>query len=294
MSPTSMTNDRLCALAQKGDTHAADLLLEQNSGFIRKTANEIFLKSNLAESDLSIEPDDLEQEGSIGLWKAISTYDQRAGVKFLTYAAPLIRNAMTDLVRDAFSRYEQRMVDCENGLGFKKSGWMKSSPAKSDCCAWRRLPTSPPNLRNRLMRKEKPCGSCTRAWDKSPSGSRPIFCTVMDLRTILGTRRSAQRFIFISARKGQRSWRARRWTTSGWSCRGGFSAQRCGGTGALYTSASFSGQSDFASRKSCVCAVAHITKSACPPAAKKRLSPHSAAPQSTPPTPFPRQPEAKV
>ena len=68
MSPTSMTNDRLCALAQKGDTHAADLLLEQNSGFIRKTANEIFLKSNLAESDLSIEPDDLEQEGSIGLW----------------------------------------------------------------------------------------------------------------------------------------------------------------------------------------------------------------------------------
>lgn len=120
MSPTSMTNDRLCALAQKGDTHAADLLLEQNSGFIRKTANEIFLKSNLAESDLSIEPDDLEQEGSIGLWKAISTYDQRAGVKFLTYAAPLIRNAMTDLVRDAFSRYEQRMVDCENGLGLQK------------------------------------------------------------------------------------------------------------------------------------------------------------------------------
>ena len=70
--------------------------------------------------------------------------------------------------------------------------------------------------------------------------------------------------------------------------------RRCGGTGALYTSASFSGQSDFASQKSCICAVAHITKSACPTAAKKRLLPHSAAPQSTPPTPFPRQPEAKV
>ena len=27
---------------------------------------------------------------------------------------------MTDLVRDAFSRYEQRMVDCENGLGLQK------------------------------------------------------------------------------------------------------------------------------------------------------------------------------
>lgn len=59
--------------------------------------------------------------------------------------------------------------------------------------------------------------------------------------------------------------------------------KRCGGTGALYTSASFSGQSDFASQKSCVCSVAHITKSACPTVAKKRLLPHSAAPQSMPP-----------
>lgn len=181
-------NEQLCALAQKGDAHAADLLLEHNSGFIRKTASEIFLKSNLAESDLSIEPGDLEQEGCIGLLKAISSYDKSVGVKFLTYAAPFIRNAMTDLVRDAFSRYEQRMVDSENGLGLQKSGWMKFSPAKSDCCAWRRLPTSPPNLRNRFMRKEKPCGSCTRAWGKSPSGNRRIFCTAMALRTILGTR----------------------------------------------------------------------------------------------------------
>ena len=113
-------NERLCALAQKGDAHAADLLLEQNSGFIRKTANEIFLKSNLAESDLSIEPGDLEQEGCIGLLKVISTYDQSIGVKFLTYAASFIRNAMTDLVRDSFSQYEQRMVASENGLGLQK------------------------------------------------------------------------------------------------------------------------------------------------------------------------------
>ena len=114
------SNEYLCALAQKGDPHAADPLLEYNSGFIRKTANEIFLKSNLAESDLSIEICDLEQEGSIGLLKAIPSYDKSVGVKFLTYAAPFIRNAMTDLVRDSFSRYEQRMVDPENGLGLQK------------------------------------------------------------------------------------------------------------------------------------------------------------------------------
>ena len=43
------------------------------------------------------------------------------------------------------------------------------------------------------------------------------------------------------------------------------------GRGLLYTSASFSGQSDFASQKSCICTAARVTKSACPPAAEKRL-----------------------
>ena len=66
------------------------------------------------------------------------------------------------------------------------------------------------------------------------------------------------------------------------------------GRGLVYTSASFSGQSNFAFQKSCICAVAHTTNSACPTAAKKRLLLHSAAPQSMPPPPFPRQPEAKV
>ena len=60
------------------------------------------------------------------------------------------------------------------------------------------------------------------------------------------------------------------------------------------TIVSVSGRSDFASQKFYICAVTHIAKSACPTAAKKHLPPHSATPQSTPPTPFPRQPEAKV
>ena len=120
MSPTSMTNERLCALAQKGDEGARELLVEKNMGFIVQTAGLVYRSSSLEGSDLNIDADDLEQEGGIGLLKAISTYDQRVGVKFLTYAAPFIRNAMTDLVRDAFSRYEQRMVDSENGMGLQK------------------------------------------------------------------------------------------------------------------------------------------------------------------------------
>ena len=120
MNPTNMTNERLCVLAQGGDEGARELLVEKNMGFIVQTAGLVYRSSSLEGSDLNIDVDDLEQEGCIGLLKAISTYDQRIGVKFLTYAAPFIRNAMTDLVRDAFSRYEQRMVDSENGLGLQK------------------------------------------------------------------------------------------------------------------------------------------------------------------------------
>ena len=47
----------------------------------------------------------------------------------------------------------------------------------------------------------------------------------------------------------------------------------------LYTSASFSGQADFVSQKSCICAATHVTKPACPTAAEKCLPtaicPHS-------------------
>ena len=120
MNPASMTNERLCVLAQKGDESARELLVEKNMGFIIQTADLVYRSSSLEGSDLNIDVDDLVQEGSIGLLRAVDGFDPARKIKFLTYAAPFIRNAMTDLVRDAFSRYEQRMVDSENGLGLQK------------------------------------------------------------------------------------------------------------------------------------------------------------------------------
>ena len=120
MNPNSMTNERLCTLAQKGDEAAREILVEKNMGFIVQTADLIYRSSSLEGSDLNIDVDDLVQEGSIGLLRAVDGFDPARKLKFLTYAAPFIRNAMTDLVRDAFSRYEQRMIDSENGLGLQK------------------------------------------------------------------------------------------------------------------------------------------------------------------------------
>ena len=120
MNPNSMTNERLCTPAQKGDEAAREILVEKNMGFIVQTADLIYRSSSLEGSDLNIDVDDLVQEGSIGLLRAVDGFDPARKLKFLTYAAPFIRNAMTDLVRDAFSRYEQRVVDSENGLGLQK------------------------------------------------------------------------------------------------------------------------------------------------------------------------------
>ena len=98
-------NERLCALAQAGDAAARDLLLERNMGFVRKTALELHRQAG--ESGLDVE--DLVQEGCIGLLSAVDQYDAGKGASFLTYAAPAIRNAMTDCVRAAISQFERRL-----------------------------------------------------------------------------------------------------------------------------------------------------------------------------------------
>ena len=100
------TNERLCALAQKGDATALDGLIDNNKSFIGKVANDLFHSMNLAQSGLNLDTDDLKQAGNLGLWKAVPKFDAARGMKFLTYAAPAIRNAMMDMVRDAFTAFE--------------------------------------------------------------------------------------------------------------------------------------------------------------------------------------------
>ena len=46
------TNERLCALAQKGDAAALDSLIDNNKSFIGKVANDLFRSMNLAQSGL--------------------------------------------------------------------------------------------------------------------------------------------------------------------------------------------------------------------------------------------------
>ena len=115
-----MTNERLCTLAQRGDTQAQEQLIQNNLGYIRKTANELYISVGLGNSELGIDHDDLIQEGSIGLLRAISLYDPGKKIKFLTYAGPAIRNAMMDLISAAFAVFEQRMQSDKDGIPMER------------------------------------------------------------------------------------------------------------------------------------------------------------------------------
>ena len=97
----TLTNEQLCALAQAGDEQAVSLLIEANLPFVRKVANQIVENPVWQEhlSSCGVGFDDLVQVGSIGLWRAIDSYELSSGVKFLTYAAPAIRRSMSDLIR---------------------------------------------------------------------------------------------------------------------------------------------------------------------------------------------------
>ena len=115
------TNERLCALAQKGDATALDSLIDNNKSFIGKVANDLFRSMNLAQAGLNLDTDDLKQAGNLGLWKAVPKFDAARGMKFMTYAAPAIRNAMMDMVRDAFAAFEQRMVtEDKDGICYQR------------------------------------------------------------------------------------------------------------------------------------------------------------------------------
>ena len=49
-----MNNERLCTLAQRGDTQAQEQLIQNNLGYIRKTANELYISVGLGNSECNL------------------------------------------------------------------------------------------------------------------------------------------------------------------------------------------------------------------------------------------------
>jgi len=96
---SQMSNEQLCIAALDGSTEARNALVENNLCFIKRTAYEMWSAQRELNATLGIESNDLVQEGSLGLLDCIAGYRPDMGNKFLTYAAPAIRNAMVDYIR---------------------------------------------------------------------------------------------------------------------------------------------------------------------------------------------------
>ena len=107
-SPPS--NEELCASARLGDAGARNELVGNNLGFIRKTANELWSSQRELNSDLLLDRVDLEQEGAFGLLRCVDTFDPESGGKFLSYAAPAVRNAMLDSIRERSRTFEAQNI----------------------------------------------------------------------------------------------------------------------------------------------------------------------------------------
>ena len=85
-------NLRLIAQAQAGDARAADLLVRRNGGLVNHVAQRF--------SGRGYEMEELVQIGSIGLLKAIRTFDPERACAFSTYAVPLIFGEIRRFLRD--------------------------------------------------------------------------------------------------------------------------------------------------------------------------------------------------
>jgi len=87
-----INNIELIELSKNGDKNALEKLVENNIGLVRSIA--------LRFRDRGVEYEDLLQIGSIGIIKAIKSFDKSYNTAFSTYAVPMIIGEIKRFLRD--------------------------------------------------------------------------------------------------------------------------------------------------------------------------------------------------
>lgn len=101
----------LIAKAKNGDIESKQKLIEENSPLIKSIIRRYKNKG--------VEYDDLYQLGSLGFVKAINNYSAEFGVKFSTYAVPMIAGEVKRFLRDDGSIKVSRSIK-HNAIMIKK------------------------------------------------------------------------------------------------------------------------------------------------------------------------------
>lgn len=108
MDPTT----QLLIQAKKGDGNARDTVIEENLGLVH------FIVKRF--QNRGYDAEDLFQIGCIGLVKAVDQFDEKYGVKFSTYAVPLITGEIKRFLRDDGMIKVSRSLK-ENGYRIKQA-----------------------------------------------------------------------------------------------------------------------------------------------------------------------------
>ena len=85
------TEELICQ-SQEGDKAAREELIKENMGLIRHVVKRFLGRG--------VEAEDLFQIGAIGLVKAVDRFDLSFGVRFSTYAVPMIAGEIKRFLRD--------------------------------------------------------------------------------------------------------------------------------------------------------------------------------------------------
>lgn len=97
----------LIARAQTGDKGAREVLIEKNLGLVHSIVRRFLGRGH--------DPEDLFQIGVIGLMKSIDKFDLQLGLRFSTYAVPMITGEIRRFLRDDGPVKISRTIK-ENGM----------------------------------------------------------------------------------------------------------------------------------------------------------------------------------
>ena len=93
---------------QRGDPEAKNILIEHNLRLVAHVAKKY--------QNCDEDPDDLISIGTIGLIKAISTFDATKGARLATYASRCIENAILTQQNNRRLRWKTMNLLGQNGL----------------------------------------------------------------------------------------------------------------------------------------------------------------------------------
>lgn len=110
----------LAALAAGGNAEATDVLLARYKDAVRATAKKYFM--------LGGDQDDIIQEGMIGLFKAVQTFDPEGGASFKTYMNICVHNQILNAIEAATAKKHTPL----NSSGDLSAAWNIPADASSN------------------------------------------------------------------------------------------------------------------------------------------------------------------